>query len=74
MQRSDFPVTDNVIYLNHAGVAPLVRPAAEAMQRLAEDALRFGSEHYRDWLATYDGLRGAAALLINAAPGEIARS
>jgi cysteine desulfurase / selenocysteine lyase len=72
MQRSDFPVTENLIYLNHAGVAPLVRPAAEAMQRLAEDALHFGSEHYRDWLDTYNGLRGAAALLIHAQADEIA--
>jgi cysteine desulfurase / selenocysteine lyase len=72
MQRSDFPVTENLIYLNHAGVAPLVRPAAEAMQRLAEDALHFGSEHYPDWLDTYNGLRGAAALLIHAQPDEIA--
>ena len=72
MKPSDFPVTENLIYLNHAGVAPLVRPAAEAMQKLADDALRFGSEHYRDWLATYNGLRGAAALLIHAQPNEIA--
>jgi selenocysteine lyase/cysteine desulfurase len=72
MHRSDFPVTENLIYLNHASVAPLVRPAAEAMQRLAGDALHFGSEHYREWLDTYNGLRGAAALLINAQPQEIA--
>ncbi|MGH9808984.1 MAG: aminotransferase class V-fold PLP-dependent enzyme, partial [Terriglobia bacterium] len=72
MHRSDFPVTENLIYLNHAGVAPLVRPAAEAMQRLAEDALHFGSEHYLDWLATYDGLRSAAARLINSTSEEIA--
>jgi cysteine desulfurase / selenocysteine lyase len=72
MQRSDFPVTENLIYLNHASVAPLVRPAAEAMQRLAEDALHFGSEHYPDWLATYDALRSSAARLINSTPDEIA--
>ena len=72
MHRAEFPVTENLIYLNHAAVAPLVRPAAEAMQRLAEDALRHGSIHYADWLATYDGLRRAAARLINAVPEEIA--
>jgi selenocysteine lyase/cysteine desulfurase len=72
MTRSDFPVTENLIYLNHAGVAPLVRPAAEAMRRLADDALCFGSENYQDWLATYAGLRSAAARLINSTPEEIA--
>ena len=70
--RSDFPITQNLIYLNHAAIAPLVRPAAEAMARLAEDNLRYGSFHYSEWLATYDGLRRAAARLIHAAPEEIA--
>jgi cysteine desulfurase/selenocysteine lyase len=72
MHRSEFPVTENLIYLNHAAVGPLCRPAAEAMERLAQDALHYGSIHYGEWLATYDGLRRAAARLINAAPEEIA--
>src|SRR5579871_624452 len=72
MHRSAFPVTENLIYLNHAAVGPLCRPAAEAMERLAEDALHFGSIHYGEWMATYDGLRRASARLINAVPEEIA--
>jgi cysteine desulfurase/selenocysteine lyase len=72
IDRSNFPVTQNLIYLNHAAVAPLSRPAAEAMQRLADDAVRYGSLHYPAWLETYDGLRRAAAKLINSAPEEIA--
>ena len=48
MKRSDFPVTENLIYLNHAGVAPLVRPAAEAMQKLADDALRADDQQVGD--------------------------
>ena len=72
MDRSPFSVTESLIYLNHAGVAPLVRPAAEAMRRVIEDALGYGSFHYCAWLETYDGLRRAAARLINAAPEEIA--
>ncbi len=67
-----FPVRDHLIYLNHAGVAPLCRPAAEAMKRLSDDCLNYGSLHYGEWLATYDGLRKAAALLIGSEPGEIA--
>ena len=67
-----FPVRERLIYLNHAAVAPLCRPAAEAMQKLADDCLHFGSIHYDEWLACYDGLRAAAARLINADPGEIA--
>lgn len=70
--RDQFPVTSKLIYMNHAGVAPLCRPAAEAMQRLAADALEFGSLHYDQWLETYDGVRQAAARLIHSQPQEIA--
>lgn len=70
--RGEFPVRDRLIYLNHAGVAPLCRRAAEAMKRLADDALEYGSLHYGEWMAAYDGLRKAAARLIHSEPGEIA--
>jgi cysteine desulfurase / selenocysteine lyase len=70
--RDEFPITQNLIYLNHAGVAPLPRRAAKAMQGLAEDALQFGSLHYDRWLDAYEGVRVAAARLIGAQRGEIA--
>lgn len=70
--RDQFPVTGRLIYLNHAAVAPLSKPAAEAMQGLAGDALDFGSLHYDRWLDTYEGVRVAAAKLIGASRGEIA--
>lgn len=70
--RNEFPVTGQLIYLNHAAVAPLCRRAADAMKWLADDSLQFGSLHYDKWMAAYDGLRAAAARLINAKPGEIA--
>ena len=70
--RNEFPVTQNLIYLNHAAVAPLPRRAAVAMQGLAEDALQFGSLHHDRWLDCYEGLRVAAARLIGANRSEIA--
>ncbi|MGH9614661.1 MAG: aminotransferase class V-fold PLP-dependent enzyme, partial [Bryobacteraceae bacterium] len=70
--RSQFPVTENLLYLNHAAIGPLCRPAAEAMQRFTDDALRFGSLHYDHWLAAYESLRVAAAKLIHAHRDEIA--
>ncbi len=72
LYADQFPVAANLIYLNHAGVAPLVKPAAEAIQWLAQDACRYGSLHYGEWLAAYAGLRQAAARLIGATPEEIA--
>lgn len=70
--RSQFPVTRELIYLNHAAVAPLSKPSADAMKHLADDACLFGSLHYDQWMAVYDGLRKASASLINATPEEIA--
>jgi cysteine desulfurase / selenocysteine lyase len=72
MHRELFPVTKSLIYLNHAAVAPLCLPASKAMQWLAQDALENGSQHYAQWLETYEGLRKGAARLINATPREIA--
>jgi selenocysteine lyase/cysteine desulfurase len=70
--RDQFPVTNELIYLNHAAVAPLAKPSAEAMKCLADDARCFGSLHYSEWLDAYEGLRVAAAKLINASRDEIA--
>jgi selenocysteine lyase/cysteine desulfurase len=69
---NQFPVRERLIYLNHAAVAPLSRRAATAMQELAADCMENGSLHYGDWLAAYEGVRVAAARLINAARSEIA--
>ncbi len=70
--QEHFPVTKRLIYLNHAAVAPLCRPAADAMKNLADDACLFGSLHYNDWLEAYTGLRASAAQLIHSSPDEIA--
>ena len=53
--REEFPVTENLIYLNHAAVAPVPRRSAAAMQGLAEDVLQHGSLHYDRWLDAYEG-------------------
>ena len=72
LYRSQFPVTDSLVYLNHAAVTPLCRAAADAMKSLVDDACAFGSLHYESWMDAYSGLRKAAARLIQASPEEIA--
>jgi cysteine desulfurase / selenocysteine lyase len=67
-----FPVREKLIYLNHAAVSPLCRPAAEAMKGVVDDCLNFGSLHYDQWLAAYERVRVAAAQLIGADRSEIA--
>jgi selenocysteine lyase/cysteine desulfurase len=70
--RNEFPVTERLIYLNHAAVAPLPKRCAEALTGFVEDALTYGSLHYDKWLETYEALRVGAARLIGADRGEIA--
>ncbi len=70
--REEFPVTEQLIYLNHAAVAPLSRRAANAMKELTEQACHVGSLHYTEWMKCYSDLRTAAARLINAGKDEIA--
>ena len=54
--RELFPVTQNLVYFNHA----------------AADQRDFGALHWRDWCAEIDKLREAAARLIGANADEIA--
>src|SRR5690348_670148 len=68
----EFPVRENLIYLNHAAVAPLPRRAADAIHHFVDDALYWGSLHYSEWMAACEGVRTLAAKLINASPREIA--
>lgn len=72
VHRGLFPVTQSLIYLNHAAVAPLPTPVSSAMKGLAEDATLFGSLHYDQWLSAYEGLRAAAARMIGASAAEVA--
>src|SRR5215212_10054973 len=67
-----FPVRSQLIYLNHAAIAPLSKPAADAIRHLADDCMNYGSLHYDEWLAAYQGLRVAAAKLIGSDDSEIA--
>jgi cysteine desulfurase / selenocysteine lyase len=70
--RELFPVTRNLIYLNHAAVGPLSVPATDAMTHFAADQRDFGALHWRDWLEEYVRLRQSAARLIGATAEEIA--
>jgi cysteine desulfurase/selenocysteine lyase len=70
--RDQFPVREQLIYLNHAGVTPLCRRSAEAMTLLAQDVMGFGSHHYHQWAEVYDGLRRAAARLVGGDASDIA--
>jgi len=72
LYRDQFPVREHLIYLNHAAVAPLCKRSADAMKHLADDCHTFGSLHYDQWLDAYEGVRVAAAKMVNGKSSEIA--
>lgn len=68
----DFPVTENLIYLNHAAVSPLPRVVADAMRWYVDDAMNWGSFHYPQWMAACEGIRTETSRMIACAPSEVA--
>jgi len=71
IRAEQFPVTDHLVYFNHAAVGPLSRNACQAMQSHASDQMNHGALHWRKWYAEYERLREAAAALIGSESGEI---
>jgi selenocysteine lyase/cysteine desulfurase len=71
--RHEFPVTESWAYLNHAGIGPLPRRAAERMGALAANVAASGD---REWPRRNDEaerVRGLAASLLGARhPHEVA--
>ena len=70
--RSQFPVTESLVYMNHAAVSPLSRRVRDAMVGLLDEVHQRGAENWQQWVRTYDTARRSLAQLLNADPGEIA--
>ncbi|HEY0789107.1 MAG TPA: aminotransferase class V-fold PLP-dependent enzyme [Thermoanaerobaculia bacterium] len=71
LRREQFPVTDHLVYLNHAAVGPLSAAACAAMERHAREQRDWGALNWRDWIGEYVEFREEAAALIGAEPSEI---
>jgi cysteine desulfurase / selenocysteine lyase len=69
--REFFPVTGSYNFQNNAAVAPLSRPAADAMRRYVDHLLERASVG-GDFYQVAERARQSAARLINATPEEIA--
>lgn len=68
-----FPLSPDIVYLNHAAVAPWPRRTADAVRRFADENLTHGAQHYPKWLEVEQRLRARLARLINAdSPADIA--
>ena len=70
--RQQFPVTDECVYFDHAGVAPVSRRVAAAVEAFVREARDYGRLHYKSWEQRAEQVRAAAATLLGAASDEIA--
>lgn len=66
MNHPEFPLTDELIYLNHAAVAPWPKRTGDAVIKFAEQNTRYGSHFYLDWMKKEDELRCQLQALLNA--------
>lgn len=69
--RTEFPVTESLVYLNHAGVSPTSTRARDAMSAWFEGCVKRGILEEEGWIETAEACRARFAQLIGAAPHEI---
>src|SRR5687767_4364205 len=72
LPRTEFPVGDEWVYMDHAGVAPLPRRAAAAVREYLDDATTRGSVGVEKRLARVEEIRGRAAGFLGVDVGEVA--
>ena len=66
----EFPLRDEVHYLNHAAVSPWPRRTAEAVCRFARENTHQGALDYASWLQAESDLRDQLRELLNAPSAE----
>ena len=70
--RAEMPSAQKWVYLDHAAMAPLPRPTAEAVRAWLEEAVDTASPVWPDWVRKMEGTRTTAAQMIGAHPDEVA--
>ena len=68
--KQEFPQQAELIYLNHAAVSPWPQRTADAIKKFADENVVTGAEHYKQWAAKEEFLRGQMRKLINAPATE----
>lgn len=64
--NTEFPLADDLIYLNHAGVSPWPRRTVEAVQRFASENMTQGGKNAAQWQQQENYLREQLRNLLNA--------
>ncbi|WP_126454937.1 aminotransferase class V-fold PLP-dependent enzyme [Sulfuriflexus mobilis] len=64
---NEFPLDNDLVYLNHAAVAPWPQRTADAINQFTDENLHHGARYYPRWMETELALRGQLVSLLNAA-------
>lgn len=67
MRHQEFPLSKELIYLNHAAVAPWPKRTSAAVCEFAQQNSLYGSSFYLDWLKQETKLRSQLQTLLHAA-------
>jgi selenocysteine lyase/cysteine desulfurase len=67
----EFPVRRNLVYFNHAAVAPLPRLVADAIEAHTENTKLRGAADWRRWYADVEKTRAKAAAFVGAGREEM---
>ena len=70
--RKEFPVTEELIFFDHARVSPLPERVRKVVTGFVNDATRYGTAHYETWIGEIGRARKNFARLINARSDEVA--
>lgn len=62
----EFPVRNNLVYLNHAAVSPLPRRAGDAVKQFVDEYVEYGTKNYLQWAEGMNQLHRDLAGFINA--------
>ncbi len=66
MILDEFPLDEDIVYLNHAAVSPWPVRTSNAVKAFAEENTYLGAQNYLSWLEVEKKLRGQLKQLINA--------
>ncbi len=64
--KKEFPLQEDLIYLNHAAVSPWPKRTSDAVKAFAEENTYYGAQNYPKWLGVEKKLRRQLKTLVNA--------
>ncbi len=71
--RDEFPITNELVYLNNCSLTPLPRRGREGIERFAREWTELGGGAWYDhWIGEYELLRADFARVLGAAVNEVA--